>query len=92
MSKQIMKILKAKQGMSLNQVPATVMTIGIAAMFGAVILIVLSEMGTQTTDPNATEAITNSKNGLVKIFAWFTTIGLVIGGVIVISYLVKAFK
>ena len=86
------KMFSRKKGaMGVNAITPIVISLGIAILFGVVMMIVLAGMGEQTTDPNATQLITDGKEGMLKIFGFFVVIGLVVGAGIVIGILVKSF-
>ena len=85
-----MALFKHKKG-NVNKVPATVMVLGLSAIIGGLILIILTSVAATTTDANATEAITNAKNGIVKVFSFFVLIGLVFAAGIMIKMLMRSF-
>ena len=93
-----------KGAFSIGDIPAFAKILGISAVIGVVMLLIVADLKTQTVTNTAGcnstttagcgydyNTASKAEEGIYKVFTWFVTIGLVAGAVIIIGFLSGAF-
>ena len=69
----------------LGQLAGTIQMVGFLAIFGAVMVIVLSNVQNATTDTNALNAIKNATAGIGNTFAQLPLFGTILGLMLILG-------
>lgn len=79
---------KSKKAYSIGDIPYIMIVFGVGIIVASIVGDIVSDVkGTQTADTPEYNISDKGEQGLLKIANWFTTIGLVLGAVIVITAL-----
>ena len=83
-----MEMFKSRKGFTIGDIPWLVITFGVGVIVASIVGQIVGDVKATQTAASIEANISNAgQQGIVKIANWFTTIGLVIGAVIVITAL-----